>query len=320
MASPDVVPPRDTAGANHDSPEAFAILLFAAKDLAAADFTDAIGLLEQFVAAQPPAPYAWIKDYKPLAQKYLDDLRLYHAWKEQTKNLASPQAREAALADLRGIERRLQTQGQLADQIKTEAAQLSPQLARPTPNAAPSRAVPNGPNFAKEKSIWLAALSQYRQQVLDYNFPAALSAVSRPQLSDASLQHEQENGKTKAKWLIDWQTRLIADLNRARFSGLIADRVGTHYSGVIRATPNELVLKNSIGSATVPWSKLPPQMLLAMADSYIRSGAPDVADRQWLSAVFASETGQIDTARHFAEAAASKPEYRALLPLLSLGR
>ncbi len=54
-----------------------------------------------------------------------------------------------------------------------------------------------------------------------------------------------------------------------------------------------------------------------ISSSFIKGGAADLAHRQWLCAVFASETGQADAARQLAQTAAeAKPEYAAQLPLI----
>jgi hypothetical protein len=51
-----------------------------------------------------------------------------------------------------------------------------------------------------------------------------------------------------------------------------------------------------------------------MATSFVHPGMSDTAERQWLSAIFAAETGQIGTAQQLAaKAARAKPEFRDLL-------
>ena len=78
-------------------------------------------------------------------------------------------------------------------------------------------------------------------------------------------------------------------------------------------------MKVPYGSVQVPWIKLAPKTLLGLSSYFTKPTAADVADRQWLSAAFAAETGQSDAARTLAEAAAkAKPEYRNQIPLLLL--
>ncbi len=81
-----------------------------------------------------------------------------------------------------------------------------------------------------------------------------------------------------------------------------------------RATPDKLELKTRYGSVMTDWFNLPPSMLLKMSIAFIRPGVPDVAERQWLSAIFAAQTGQRETAQELAsKAAEAKADFRDLL-------
>jgi hypothetical protein len=73
------------------------------------------------------------------------------------------------------------------------------------------------------------------------------------------------------------------------------------------------------GPTELDWLKFSPKTLLAIANSLIKKVPPaDAADRQWLSAAFANETGQPEAARFLATAAANaKTEYRDYLPLIA---
>jgi len=84
MNAPETIPatgnvPRGS-GAEH-----FALFLFGVKDWQQEDFANAAGLLEQFNRNQSPGVYAWINDYKPLAEKFLADYRVYADWKTQAQ-------------------------------------------------------------------------------------------------------------------------------------------------------------------------------------------------------------------------------------------
>jgi eukaryotic-like serine/threonine-protein kinase len=223
-----------------DNFKSFALLLFALKDISQTDVNDAPELLEQFIIAQPRERFAWIADYKPLAQKYLDDCRLYAAWKNE------PQGNDPAanLEKLRAIKKQLKTHSSISDEMSSQ-----------------------------EKA----------QQVL----------------------------QKKAQWLTDWKNKLIDDLNHRHFSGAIVDLNGAQYTGIESATPDKLTMKVPYGLVRIDWAKLAPKTLLAISTSFIQRNLPDAPDRQWRCAVFASETRQIDAARHLAEAAAkSKSDYR----------
>jgi serine/threonine protein kinase len=173
--------------------------------------------------------------------------------------------------------------------------------------------------YELEGSSWKAALAGYEEQVALYNFAGAAAAIKNVRLNDASLKRVKETAEKKAQWLIDWKNDLIKDLNDTHFPGALADRSGAQYAGIASATDESLSLKLRYGIARVPWTELSPQALLTVSTSFVQPTAPDAADRQWRCAVFASETGQAETARKLAEAAAkAKPGYReqisALLP------
>jgi hypothetical protein len=94
---------------------------------------------------------------------------------------------------------------------------------------------------------------------------------------------------------------------------------GAKYTGAAKADDTRITFKlPPYGTIDLEWVKIPPTTLLAMSTSLIHANAPDAADRQWLSAVFAAATGQAEAAHSLGEAAAkTKPEYREQLKLLS---
>jgi hypothetical protein len=130
-------------------------------------------------------------------------------------------------------------------------------------------------------------------------------------------QAAQQFAQKKPQWLNDWKKNLIADLNRAHFSGAIKDVTGLDYTGIDGATAQKIVAKNPYGTVQLDWTKFAPRTLLSISTSFIKPNAADAADRQWLCAVYASETGQAEEARKLAEnAAKAKPEYREQIPAL----
>lgn len=130
-------------------------------------------------------------------------------------------------------------------------------------------------------------------------------------------QAAQQLAQKKPQWLGDWKKKLIDDLNRTHYGGNIPGRNGVQYTGILGATPNTLTMLIPYGKAEVPWSNLAPASLLAISTSFIKPNAPDAADRQWLCAVYASETNQADAAKKLAEdAGKSKPEYQQRAALL----
>ena len=78
-----------------------------------------------------------------------------------------------------------------------------------------------------------------------------------------------------------------------------------------RATANKLELKTRYGTIMTDWANVSPRMLLTISTGFIRPALSDFAERQWLSAIFASQTGQTHAANELAtKAAEAEPEFR----------
>ncbi|MEY2480035.1 MAG: eukaryotic-like serine/threonine-protein kinase [Verrucomicrobiota bacterium] len=321
LGAPAAVPTSAAAALNPKTVEAFSLFLFGAKDWQQSDFANGAAFFEQFIAASPGGNLKWINDYKPLAQKFLGDYRLYDEWKKKHEHDTTPAQISASLVALRDVAGKLQAHGALAEQLKSEQSKLEGQLGdqkKAGGATAPPSAVASS---SKEKAIWDTALAAYRKQIGVYNFAGALAAIEKTPVTEAALKEQQTIATKKARWLIEWKQKLIVDLNRAAFSGTITDIGGVEYKATITAAnETRVVTKLQYGVAELEWNKLSPKTLLAISNSFIAPGAADAADRRWRAAIFASETGQTEAARQLAEAAAkAKPEYRDQVRVLNLG-
>ncbi len=313
--------PADTSIRGGNGAQSFSTLLFAFKDFDRGDFANAAVFLDQFISAQPASPYAWIADYKPLAQKYLTDLRIYNSWKNESNTSGRAAELKTALANLRSIETHLQTRGRLAEEVKSEISKLASQLSGKEKAESRAREGERKALFEKEKPAWLSALSAYRNQIARYDFGDARDAIDRAPVSESSLLTEKENTGKKAQWLVEWKKRLIDDINRSPYRGRVVDRTGTEYVAMTSASDQSLTVETSYGPGKLDWLKFDPKMLLTVSKFFVRPGTSDTAERLWLCAIFANETGLTEEARKLAEAAAAaKADYRALLPLLAPSR
>ncbi|MEY2546196.1 MAG: eukaryotic-like serine/threonine-protein kinase [Verrucomicrobiota bacterium] len=259
---------RESVPKNFEStgPNSFAMLLFALKQINDRNIAEAIPLLEQFVNAQPQGKFAWVAEYRPFAQKYLDDCRSYADWKNGGEIGTNAQAR---LEKLKQIKLKVQHSA-IADEIDAERNRLATEVA------------------SKQKADTSAREQEQKKRAQDF-------------------------AQKKSQWLAQWKRTLIDDLNRAHYSGAIVDLAGVPYTGITSATEQTVKMKLPYGEAEIPWAKLPPQTQLAVSQSFASASA----DRQWLCAVYANETGQTDAAKKLAEAAAqSKPEYRERMTML----
>ena len=118
--------PNPAAG----TPDAFALFLFGVKDWQQSDFPNAAALFEQFGRSQSAGANAWVNDYKPLAEKFLADYRLYADWKNQAQTLTGRDQITKALTALKTAQGKLQLKGRLADAFKDEEARLRQQQER----------------------------------------------------------------------------------------------------------------------------------------------------------------------------------------------
>ena len=148
LLSPGVIPSSRPLFKGPSSHEVFALLPFALKDISRLDVQDAALLLDQFVTAQPAEKFAWIAELKLVAQKYLDDCRVYLNWKSQPKPTPAP--------DLR---KRLKTRSALADEMSGLETQRAPSTgAAPLPSQPPRKLTQKESGAAaQKKSQWLLA-------------------------------------------------------------------------------------------------------------------------------------------------------------------
>jgi hypothetical protein len=129
------------------SPELFAFLSFALKDINQLDVQSAAQLLEQFVKTQPSGKFAWIAELKPIAQKYLDDCRFYLTWKSQPNRST----------DAAAFKKQLKTRSAISDAIVGKEKQVAPQTAAGL-SQPPRQLTQKEPDVAaQKKSQWLAA-------------------------------------------------------------------------------------------------------------------------------------------------------------------
>ena len=109
---------------NPQGPDAFALFLFAIKDWQQSDFANAAALLEQFQRSGSTGVYGWINDYKPLAERFLADYRVFAEWQKQAQAFTRADQITAGLTSLRTAQGKLQLRGRLNEAFKEEEAKL----------------------------------------------------------------------------------------------------------------------------------------------------------------------------------------------------
>ncbi|HEV3408927.1 MAG TPA: hypothetical protein VG095_01430, partial [Chthoniobacterales bacterium] len=144
-----------------------------------------------------------------------------------------------------------------------------------------------------------------------------LSDLQKTEREAQARAEAEQFQKRKEEWLAQWRTQLIADLQTGAYRAEIT-MGATPYQGVLTANEREITLRIApYGGAPYPWDRFTPEVLLNFARAFIRPGAPDAADRAWLSAVYAESNGQTAAAKDLAEEAGrGKPEYREQIRFL----
>ena len=273
------------------------------------EFAQASTVLQRFMQLKPPPPFAWLNDFKPLARARLDDYQLYNKWQKTRETSKDP---EVALKRIREISGKLKAKGALAFQLADEEAKITAQVAE----LSQKRAADEKAWAVAEAPRWQAARVAEKKLLAAYQFGTAVTFLDKLPLTAASLQAERDAERQRAGWLADWKTKLISDINGTGFGGAVTDIHGVKYDGPVRrATADKLELKTRYGTVMTSWLNLSPQMLLKMSTAFIRPAVSDVPERQWLSAIFAAQTGQTEAANDLArQAAEAKADFRDLLP------
>ena len=214
------------------------------------------------------------------------------------------------MATIREISAKLKTKGALSFRLADEEAKLAAQVAE----IAAQRAAKEKKLAAAEAPRWKEARTRAHQAIGAYQFGDVVATLQDLRLSATSLQAERDDVLQRAQWLADWKTQLIADINGTGFGGAVTDIHGVRYDGPVRrASATEMELKMRYGRVMSKWLNLSPKMLLTISTAFIRPGVSDIPERQWLSAIFALQTGQTDAANDLAaKAADAKPEFRDL--------
>jgi serine/threonine protein kinase len=128
MNATEPVPASAARGPAALATDAFALFLFAVKDWQQSDFTNAAALFEQFQQSQSTGAYTWVNDYKPVAEKFLADYRVYADWKIQAGTFKNRDQITAAVTALRMAQGKLQLRGRLNEAFKEDEAKLVREL------------------------------------------------------------------------------------------------------------------------------------------------------------------------------------------------
>jgi hypothetical protein len=282
----------------------FALFLLGLRDLQLGRFTDAEDLLNAFIASQPPQSLSWITEYRPIARKYLPDLKAMLDWRARHGSAKNKTELSNALRSLQELMANLQKNTAISAEALVVQKTLAARLRDAGAGSKSAQEKEYRDLRARETPELNAALRAYRQLAAKYDFAGAAAVIREASLSDPSLKQTQSNYQKAADWLAEWKATLINDLNTRTYGGAVVAS-DTQYNGIAGATANKLKMKVPYGSAETDWLKVPATTLVTISSSF----ATD-ADRKWRCGVFAWATGQTNAARQLFDAACSaKPSY-----------
>ncbi len=282
----------------------FALFVLGLVDVDLGRFTDAVALLDTFVRAQPATNFSWMKEYQPLARKYLDDSRAWLTWREERSAAKRPSQVKRALEDLRALIPNLQRGTAIAHEAGFEEKNLANRLGDGGSAGKAQQEQRHEELLAREVPRWDRAFDAFRHSAALYDFAGAAEVMRNARVSEPSLKTMRDGYERAANWLVEWKAQLIGDLNARGFDGRVVAN-NAEYTGITGASATALKLRNPYGFTEIDWLKVPPASLVTISSAFAND-----ADRKWRCAVFAWTIGQTDAAKQLFDAAcAAKSSY-----------
>ncbi len=321
FGKPSQAVPASTANLfKPDGAEAFAPLLFGLKNLELGVTDDALRLLQAFLEAKPTGAYRWIADYRPLAEKRVQDLRTLAALRERLKGADTAQKQAALLAEFERAKGQLQTSdGKMVELFNASAGVLRSQLETTRKDEAGGVLAREAAQNDADKGRWQAARETAQSALRLFRYEEALATLKGlSTLRGADFVAARDALAERATRLAGFKRLLVADLNAGAGRGQpFPARNGTAYpQGIARADASAgLLAVTPRGEAPLAWTDVDPRALVGLATRVANAKAAAdpraAAERRWLAATFAQEAGLFPEARALAEQAAKdRPEYR----------
>lgn len=305
--------PADAAGDFTSGGSAsLGLLILAVDDWEQSQFDDANALFQQFLAAEPKAPYGWIADYKPLAQKYAADYDAYKKLADAIGSATTLPQQKVMLDTLHAVQGSLQVPGRLPEKLAGIESDLQKKIA--AGELEEKRRAEQQARLHEEGEKALAAvMPKYNACVAVYQFTDAADTLSKIEIQDETASTEKANLLKKAQWLQKFKETLISDINITGYPLQVTKLNNIPIDGQVRrATPMQLEIQTQYGSVAVLWTEMPASEILAMSGYFTGKSMPvEIAPRQWLSGVFAMMTGQPKEGKGLLDSAAqTREEYR----------
>ncbi len=295
---------RDYEGSEY---QPLALYLFGLKEWSGSRFENAVRFFEAYQKANPTGAWEWVSQYKPIAQRYLDDAAGLPELLKEIRAARTPEARLALLPKLEAMRANLQMGGRLPEFLALQERQLQ--------GAAPRR-----PGAGSVASL-VALREQALRLVRDFQPDQA-----RKMVEDATVLPSDEEARAallkRIAYVSEFKKRLISDLETIGYNGFISRKRGGTVSGkVIKAGDFRLDVQLDGKPTSLLWTDLTPEGISTIAVGMVRTRpgeTPDAGDidRLWFCGVYDAMSGRREDAfPRLMRAATYKREYAYDLPL-----
>ncbi|MGB8169149.1 MAG: protein kinase [Chthoniobacteraceae bacterium] len=297
--------------ANH---EAFALLLFGAKDWAQGAFADAAPFFEQFQTATPGEALAWLNAYKPLAANYTAGFASMQSLTKIAGNGGGLETLQQALENAKTTREKLSRPGKFKERITELEDSLTKKLAA----AQEAKAMKDAEEDTAEEKALAATLAGVNAAYTAFKFTDAARLLANTRVTNEKRKEERDAWAKRTEWLSRFKATVISDINATGYAQPLRRRNGTPIQfGLRQASDATATMVTPYGNVPVPWTDLSVESLTIIAQSFLRTAPPETAaDRQWQLGVFLYSFEKKPEGRVMLnQAAESKPDYQPFLAL-----
>jgi len=293
--------------------DTLANLVFALKNWHRGDYLSTNEIFSIFLKAKPKAPFEWITEYFPLAEKYMASTGAFVKLEDARKKAESPEENQAVLAQLRQMRDTVELQGKMVEKLSAMELELQQKVA--------GFSADETKKLAEKRTQLLKTIQEeeakIRVLVKDGQF-AKIRPIVEGLAKDNFVENQRLALSKKADWLVRFKRVLINDINSTGFPEPLTRTNGTKTTGPIKkANDNVIGATTQYGAIEIKWSELPPEALSTMAEYFIKTAKENAqADRQWYAGVYAIFIGQDKLGKQLLlDASQSKDAFKESLPL-----
>ncbi len=289
-------------------------------------------LFQAFLASTPQGQWEWISQYKPIAQRYVDDYQLVKDLGDEVQKAETIDDMSALLYRMEEVRMNLKISGKLIDRITSHEKALQKKIREKAPGDREGDAnLPRFPNqfpgrpHGKGQVIAIGVLRDSALQLVREFQPE--EAVKILENAIVSPMEEEARGLLlrRVNYMAMFKKQLIEDINAKGYSGPppLNRKAGGAISGkIVQASPYRLEVSgpNNAGSSVL-WTDLTAESIDRLASSFIttRGGEPpDDADanRLWCLGVYnILTTNRKEALPHLMRAAEVRQDYARDLTL-----